>query len=152
VSAAHYYFAYGSNMNMARVAARGLDTVSAVGAILPGVRLAFNKSSPAHAGEGHANICFDRDASVEGVLYRLATVTEIDKMDRYETTPFSYSRDLVTVRCGDAICWAWTYFANPAVIAEGLRPSREYLNHLLAGHRFLSAAYYERLAAWPCHD
>jgi gamma-glutamylcyclotransferase (GGCT)/AIG2-like uncharacterized protein YtfP len=148
----YYYFAYGSNMNPARVAERGVRTTAAAGAALEGVRLAFNKGAQAHAAEGHANICHDAGARVEGVLYRLAGADEIVRMDHFEATPINYSRDLVAVRCGARSVWAWTYVANPAVIVEGLRPSRSYLAHLLAGRPFLSDPYYACLAAWPCHD
>jgi gamma-glutamylcyclotransferase (GGCT)/AIG2-like uncharacterized protein YtfP len=148
----HFYFAYGSNMNAERAAARGLLTTAAAGATLQRVRLAFNKCSLDHAGMGHANICFDPDAAVEGVLYRLARPDAIRHMDIFEGTPVNYSRELVRVESAGMAVWAWTYVANPAVVMDGLRPAREYLAHLLAGRPYLSTGYFARLAAWPCHD
>lgn len=145
-----YYFAYGSNMNPARVEARGLAVVHLQGACLPGYRLAFDKHSAAHEGAGHANIAFDRATRVEGVLYRLAHPDEIGKMDRFEATPINYSREAVLVRTAAGEVATWTYVANPAVLRPGLKPPRSYLNHLLAGERYLSREYYLTLAAWDC--
>jgi hypothetical protein len=147
-----HYFAYGSNMNPARVAARGLRFTDCSSAVLHGARLVFHKSSGGHPGEGHACFAFDRQAILEGVLYRLDSAAEILKMDRFEAAPFNYSRELIVVMSGERPVWTWTYFANPAVIRPNLRPSRAYLEHLLLGRPYLSDPYYRRLAAWPCCD
>jgi hypothetical protein len=146
------YFAYGSNMNPARVRERGLAVSAVAGAWLPRYRLAFDKASSAHAGVGHANVLLDHDAFVEGVLYWLAGPEEILKMDRFESTPVNYSRDVVTVQTARGAVQTWTYFANPAVRRKGLRPPRSYLNHLLAGRPYLSPAYYRWLAAHDCEE
>ena len=160
------YFAYGSNMNPDRVRERGIVFEHAAAAALEGFALVFDKTSRAHAGLGHANVVPASGQTVEGVLYWLATVDEIAKMDRYESTPVNYSREVVHVRVAttdlphghppeDAhggLVTTWTYFANPAVRRPDLLPPRSYLNHLLAGRPYLSDAYYERLAAWPCEE
>lgn len=149
---AQRYFAYGSNMNPARVRERGLEVVRAEPAVLPGHRLAFDKHSAAHAGAGHASVSVDPAAVVEGVLYWLAGPDEIVKMDRFEYTPVNYSREAAYVRTATGVIATWTYFANPAVLRPGLRPPRSYLEHLLAGEPFLSPGYFARLAAWPCAE
>jgi hypothetical protein len=146
------YFAYGSNMNPERVRERGLRVMRAEAARLPGFCLVFDKASPAHPGVGHANVVRDRAAVVEGVLYWLADERQILKMDPFERAPVNYSRERVEVLTDAGPVWCWTYFANPAVRRPGLRPSREYLAHLLAGRPFLSPAYYQRLAGWACRD
>jgi len=146
------YFAYGSNMNPARVAARGLIFESAAGARLAGFALRFDKQSRDHVGKGHANLVWDPAGVVEGVLYRFAHGDEIVKMDRYERAPINYSREVVLVEADGRLTPAWTYFANPAVIVPGLLPERAYLEHLLAGAAYLSAPYLERLRGWPCVD
>jgi gamma-glutamylcyclotransferase (GGCT)/AIG2-like uncharacterized protein YtfP len=145
-----HYFAYGSNMNEQRVRARGLVVLQVEGARLPGFRLQFDKHSVAHAGMGHANLVYHPGEVVEGVLYRLADPDEIVKMDRFEGSPVSYSRDIVEVQTASGPVCCWTYFANPAVRRAGLLPPRSYLDHLLAGRPFLSAAYVEKLSAWQC--
>lgn len=144
------YFAYGSNMNPDRVRERGILFKTALGARLVGYRLAFNKSSTRHMGVGHANIVFDPAAVVEGVLYWLDGPAEMQKMDRFESTPVNYSRDIVEVATEQGPQSSWTYFANPAVLVAGLKPPRSYLNHLLAAREYLSPAYYEALAGWEC--
>ncbi|MEQ8861342.1 MAG: gamma-glutamylcyclotransferase family protein [Pseudomonadales bacterium] len=144
------YFAYGSNMNPARVRERGLTVAGIEAARLPGFRLTFDKHSAAHLGAGHASIAFDRGAVVEGVLYRLAGADEIVKMDRFEAAPVNYSREAMLVHTGAGIVATWTYVANPAVLRPGLKPPRSYLDHLLAGEPFLSRDYFRMLAAWEC--
>ncbi len=146
------YFAYGSNMNPARVASRGLEVVSAVGAVLDGVTLRFNKQSRVHAGNGHANIVYAPGEVVEGVLYQLRDTDQIARMDRFESAPVNYSRERIAVRTATGSEVAWTYFANAAVIVHGLRPARAYLEHLLAGSAYLSDAYVAWLSTIECVD
>lgn len=149
------YFAYGSNMNPQRVRERGLAVVRAEAARLPGFRLAFDKCSAAGAGRmaaGHACFHYAPGDCVEGVVYWLAGPDEIAKMDRFESTPVNYSREMVQLVYPAGSITAWTYVANPAVLQAGLRPPRDYLQHLLAGREYLSPDYYATLAAWPCAE
>ena len=164
------YFAYGSNMNPQRVKDRGIRYQLAMGAVLDGYALVFDKTSRNHAGLGHANLVVAPAARVEGVLYWLDERDEIRKMDKFEHAPVNYSREIVRVRIhpneiapgvgeglvsgddGSGTATTWTYFANPAVRRPGLLPPRSYLKHLLAGEAFLSADYYQRLVDWPCSE
>jgi hypothetical protein len=132
-------------MNAERVAERGLHVVDAIAGRLDGFALVFNKMSREHAGVGHANLKYTRGARIEGVLYELADHTEILKMDPFERAPWNYGRDVIRVEHAEGDTWAWTYFANPAVLQTDLNPTREYLDHLLAGREFLSAPYYAQL-------
>ena len=144
----NHYFAYGSNMKPARVAERGLLVTDVRGARLPGYRLTFNKVSREHSRNGHANIEFEPRSFTEGVLYELAHPDEILKMDPFERAPWNYGREIIAVHAGETTIWAWTYFANPAVLVPGLSPSEDYLRHLLAGRDFLSDEYFDSLLAW----
>ena len=146
------YFAYGSNMNPDRVRERGIQFSTALPATLTGVRLAFDKTSEKHPGVGHANMVYDSAGSVEGVLYLLDSGEEITKMDRFESTPRNYSREIVHVSTTRGELAAWTYFANPGVRRAGLVPPRSYLEHLLAGEPFLSTDYFAMLTSWPCEE
>lgn len=141
-------------MNPARVRERGIRFTHAEGGILTGYRLLFDKTSTAHPGAGHANVELARDSHVEGVLYWLEAPEEIIKMDRFENTPVNYSREMVaiTARNSGQVIWSWTYFANPAVRVAGLKPPRTYLEHLLAGRSYLSAAYVALLAGTSCEE
>ncbi|MDP6374589.1 MAG: gamma-glutamylcyclotransferase family protein [Pseudomonadales bacterium] len=147
-----FYFAYGSNMNPVRVQERGLAFVSISPARLAGFRLVFDKVSVAHPGRSHANVVFAPGEVVEGVLYGLEDCSEIHKMDRFERAPINYGREVVVVESRGARTPAWTYFANPAVRTPGLRPPRDYLEHLLAGREYLSRDYFEWLSATRCAD
>ena len=141
-----HYFAYGSNMNPARVQERGLVVLDLCGARLLGKRLVFDKISRLHPNAAHANIVHAPGSVVEGVLYRLAGTGEILKMDPFERAPWNYGRDVVQVVAGGEAVWAWTYFANEAVRRSGLRPPAAYLAHMLAGKAHLSSGYYRRLS------
>ena len=141
----NHYFAYGSNMDSARVAERGLKTLVAVGAVLDGYRLAFNKKSKGPPTTGHANIEYAPGSKVEGVLYELDSGEEILKMDPFENAPVNYGREAVSLETDAGIQWAWTYFANPALKEDGLLPEREYLDHLLEGKPYISISYYDYL-------
>ena len=148
----HFYFAYGSNMDPARVAERGIVYSEIAAGRAPGYVLRFDKQSRTQDGAGHANIAFARSGVVEGLLYRLESADEIVKMDPFERAPVNYSREMIRVESGAGTCWAWTYFANSAVIAEGLRPPDWYMNHLLAGAEFLSESYVKWLRSFDCLD
>ena len=147
-----YYFAYGSNMNPARMQARGLRVEDAMAARLPGYALSFDKRAHDHPGRAYANIRHQRDAVVEGVLYRLADEREIFKMDVFEGTPIFYSRERMALHTEQGQIAAWLYVANPRWRSEGLAPSRAYLAHLLAGRPYLSEPYWTALAATPALD
>jgi hypothetical protein len=137
-------------MNPERVHQRGLAVLRVEPATLAGVRLSFDKRSATHPGAGHACLDYARSERVEGVLYWLAGDEDILRMDPFERTPVNYSRDVVVVETVDGPVTSWTYHVNPGARQAGLRPPRSYLAHLLAGQRYMSSAYYQRLAAWPC--
>ncbi|HBX54893.1 gamma-glutamylcyclotransferase family protein [Pseudomonas sp. UBA2684] len=142
-----WYFAYGSNMNPARMQARGLHVLEAMRGRLAGYALCFNKRAHDRPGYAYANICYQRDGLVEGVLYRLAALEEIAKLDPFEGTPIYYSRERLPIVTAQGVQPAWVYIANPAFRQEGLLPASDYLAHLLAGREFLSEGYYSALSA-----
>ncbi|UCO96591.1 gamma-glutamylcyclotransferase [Metapseudomonas lalkuanensis] len=146
-----FYFAYGSNMNPARMRSRGLVFSEAMAGRLEGYALCFDKRAHDRPGRSYANIRYQRDGVVEGVLYRLAHEDEIWKMDPFEGTPIFYSRERMPVMTAQGVQPAWVYVANPAMREEGLWPTRSYLEHLLAGREFLSRAYWDSLVAVPAH-
>ncbi|MDX1368131.1 gamma-glutamylcyclotransferase family protein [Pseudomonas sp.] len=147
-----WYFAYGSNMNPARMQARGVQVNEALAGRLSGYALCFNKRSADRApGRAYANIRYQREGVVEGVLYRLAEPDEIAKLDPFEGTPIYYSRERLPIVTTQGVQPAWVYIANPAFRQDGLLPSADYLAHLLLGRAFLSETYWSALAAWPSH-
>ena len=146
-----WYFAYGSNMNALRLFEDRLKPVGVsagerVAGRLDGWQLAFNKRARAPVGAGAGNIVMASGAAVHGTL-NLLPAKGFEVLDRYEgVTGGHYERRMVPVLRGDtgAVVEAITYVA--LLTGEGLRPTREYLGHLLAGRDLLPADYFRRLS------
>jgi len=116
-------------------------------ALLRGFRLLFNKKamrSSLPEGIGFANINEDADGAVEGILYEIAD-DDLEKLDESERYPDHYDRVVVTVESDGSRHRCCTYRAQPDKVCAGLKPSRNYLNHILAAGDFLSRQYYEAL-------
>lgn len=149
-----YYFAFGSNMNPARMSERGVSFTGQFGAKLRGYRLAFNKVagfsfSTTTKKEGYANIVKSKATSVvEGIVYE-TNQAGIAALDKFEGVPVHYYKAwaLVETQEGKTI-EALVYVAQPSKTHNGLKPGREYLDHLLVGKEFLSPEYYARLENW----
>lgn len=153
-----WYFAYGSNMNPARLKERctdkGAPILERIAGHLTGWRLAFNKLRRHRPGEGAANVVEGADGLVEGTLNRMAPAG-LDLLDVDEGVALGQyrRRSVRVIRPGTAIALdAVMYVALPGVVADGLRPPRWYLDHLLAGRDLLSPAYLQRLAATSTID
>jgi gamma-glutamylcyclotransferase len=137
-----YYFAYGSNMNHTRMLER-VGEFSIIGrGVLNDFRLAFNKKAQGKVGEAYANVMPSSGDYVEGIVYQF---DEIQKLDKPEGYPNHYDRKLMTISIGGEPTEAWVYFAREDRIAEGLMPSKEYLEHLLQGREYLSEGYWQHL-------
>lgn len=139
-------------MNPDRVRERGLCFTAVCAAHIDGLELTFDKQSADHPHSGHANVRRAPGARVEGVLYELLDHDEIRRMDPFERAPVNYSREVFAVVTHGGPVQAWIYVANAAVRVADLRPEAAYLAHLLCGRRWLSPAYGERLAHWPCAE
>ncbi|EPC01343.1 hypothetical protein L861_12275 [Litchfieldella anticariensis FP35 = DSM 16096] len=146
-----YYFAYGSNMNPARVEARIGATESVMSGILEDHVLRFDKASRI-PGIAHANVAVSLGDRVEGALFRLCEPAQIELMDPFEGFPHDYRRQRRTIATEQGAIEAWVYIAVPERIRPALKPAREYLAHLLAGEPFLSADYHARLQAVDAVD
>ncbi len=141
------YFAYGSNCNPAVMQKKGVEFSSPKPAVLAGYRLLFNKKAMREklpSGIGFANINVDPDGTVEGILYDIDDA-HLGRLDESERHPDHYTRIEVTVKTEDGMVHAAAYQAQPDKIAAGLRPSRNYLNHILAAKDFLSWQYFQAL-------
>ena len=130
------YFAYGSNMDAAQMARRGVPFVSARAAVLRGHRLDFTYPALERWLGGAADIVPDPDGSVEGVLYGLADESDLPRMDRWEGVhEGAYRRALVDVLLPGvrAPVPAWAY----AVVERRapLTPSPGYIGQMVAGAR-----------------
>ncbi len=154
-----HYFAYGSNMNPARVADRKLPILGKpMFGQLFGYALRFNKISRTRPGSASANIMPCLGQSVEGVVYCLTETNAIESMDVFENSPIDYARKVVFVRVramreteGFDLLPAWTYIAKAHAIDEHVKPTREYVGHLLASP-FILEGEAARLRAIECID
>jgi len=141
------YFAYGSNMDPARMRDRIGRIPEAQGAELPGYVLRFNKRAQKHPTIGFANVAPDPEGVVYGILYDIAE-DDLSAIDHYEgATRGHYARESVEVFLADGSeIEAVAYIACPEWIEDGLLPTGDYLNHLLAGAEYLPPAYVDWLA------
>ncbi len=152
-----WYFAYGSNMNPARLgddrlARKGVAMGARVGGRLDGWQLAFNKIGRGGKGAGAGNIVVAPGKIVHGTLNELPD-PGFDVLDIAEGVAGGHyeRRTLPVVRAdtGETV-QAIAYVA--LMVGEGLRPTREYLGHLLAGRDLLPADYWAWLKATPTLD
>jgi len=152
-----WYFAYGSNMNPARLGdqrlkERGVQMGLRLGGRLDGWRLAFNKVARSPPGAAACNIVEAPGEVVHGTLNEMPEAG-LDALDVWEGVAGGHyqRRTLAVVRAdtGEAVD-AVVYIALK--VGEGLRPTRDYLGHLLAGRDLLPADYWERLSATPTLD
>lgn len=147
-----YYFAYGSNMNANRMLERGLAFDRALSGSIDHLALAFNKLAADAPHRSYANVVYAPRQRVEGVLYQLSHHDEIFKMDPFEGAPRLYSREIYTVSTQEGGIPAWVYVANRAMLRDGMKPERWYLEHLLAGVDYLTDDYYQQLTQVSCVD
>lgn len=138
------YFAYGSNMNPARMMARSMRFTRREFAVLHDYRLLFNKKAT-DGDYSYANIEPAPGSVVEGVLYEFPE-EDLAHLDIAESWPEQYIRTKVQVinRAGECIV-ATVYIAHPRRTAEGFLPTVAYMQHLLAGRDLLSAGYVKKL-------
>ena len=152
-----WYFAYGSNMNPARLVddrlkPKGVVLGRRVGGRLAGWRLTFDKVARSPKGSGAGNIVVSSGETVHGTLNEMPPAG-LDVLDVWEGVAGGhYERRTVRVVRADSgeTIDAVTYVA--LLVGEGLRPTREYLGHLLAGRDLLPQIYWEWLKATPTFD
>ena len=107
--------------------------------------LKFHKISSHAPNTGVASIVPDENGLVEGILY-IVTMSAIRSLDKYEGYPREYDRVTLTLSdFSEMEKEIYTYIAHPHKTREGLKPSRSYLEHLLAAEDILSVDYYNQL-------
>jgi gamma-glutamylcyclotransferase len=153
----NWYFAYGSNMNAVRLfeerlKPEGVPRGERIAGRLDGWRLAFNKRARLPLGAGAGNIMPAMSEVVHGTL-NLLPPKGFEILDRYEGVAGGHyeRRSLPVVRADTgATIEAITYVA--LLVGESLRPTRDYLGHLLAGRDLLPNDYCAWLGATPTID
>ncbi len=138
------YFAYGSNMNAARMRERVGWDAPRFAVRLPDYELHFNKEIPSY-GWCAANIVPAPGKQVEGIAYEVEE-RELAILDGYEKVAEGhYERQAMQVLRveDDSPCDVIVYVALRT--GPDRPPTREYLNHLLAGAPLLSPGYVANL-------
>ena len=152
-----WYFAYGSNMNPARLGdqrlkERAVQMGPRIGGRLDGWRLVFNKVARSPAGAAAGNIVEAPGEAVHGTLNEMPEAG-LEVLDIWEGVAGGhYERRAMQVVRADTRETVDAVVYVALKVGEGLRPTREYLGHLLAGRDLLPADYWERLNATPTLD
>jgi gamma-glutamylcyclotransferase (GGCT)/AIG2-like uncharacterized protein YtfP len=128
-------------MNRDRLKKRAREYFLREHAILEGFRLEFNKKAYNKKGVGYANIIRDESSTTEGILYEI-TEKGIEELGRIEV---GYDRIILKVKIDGKTVEAYVYVAQEGEVEGGLKPTKEYLGHLLAGCALLSKDYCEKL-------
>ncbi len=148
------YFAYGSNLDGAQMEARCPGHGFRGLARLPGHRLHFPLYSASTWKGAVASLDPCAGSDVWGVLYDLtpAHVAALDCHEGLDRTPPRYRRGELTVVQGEAPVAAFTYLGLPDAVLAEPRPSRRYLDAILAGARArgLPPDYLATLEAIAC--
>ncbi len=146
------YFAYGSNLNMVSLRAKGVEPLTSQSAILHGWHLRFNVQHFFRHEGGVGNIERSRepDTYVLGVLYECPD-DALAPLDAVEAYGYGYDRISVGVEAGDEQVSALTYVGMPDFIDNNCLPSRRYLNIVVDGAQQagLDNDYVERLRSQP---
>ena len=141
------YFAFGSNLPLARLRERAPSARLRDVARLEGFRLTLDKRSS--DGSGKLNLAPDAIACVWGVVFQLAA-TELASLDGFEP---GYARIAVALCLrGGGACEAQTYLCEQR--AQGLRAAPWYKALILTGAREhqLPGDWIERLERLPVRD
>lgn len=146
------YFAYGSNVDPQRMRARQVDFIHSEAGVLEDFTLTFDKRSKKFFDRGFANVKSSVVDHVEGVLYHLSSEKELQKLDKFEGYPVHYDRVKMPIVVKAGIVTADVYIAKEEWITEGLKPTSEYMEHILRGKPIFTEAYFKRLKSIPTTD
>jgi cation transport regulator ChaC len=129
-----WYFAYGSNMDVARMLTRNAPFTRRIKGRVGGHRLVFNKISGKYPGHGVANVIEEWGFDVVGVLYEVDR-PGIEALDGHEGVRGGhYIRTEMMVQLDDGTAVnANVYVAHPDMVEEGLTPHEDYFYHLKQG-------------------
>ncbi len=152
-----HYFAYGSNMSEKQIKKRLVREVIGEKGLLKGFTLIFNKQADNKQadnkhGISYANIINKEGSEVQGAIYEISE-SELSKIDSKEGYPDHYNRIVLNVKreYGQEIPCV-VYIANCFKVKSGLKPEKEYLDRLLAGKKYMTEDYYEKLQKVETYD
>lgn len=120
-----YYFAFGANLDESVLAQRCIKIFSSFDHALEGATLQF--SQPGFFNQqGYASADPCEGGVVYGKVYQILA-TDARRMDYFEGVPFLHVHEKLYAQAGEIRF----YYYRTTLIAEGLKPTREYLDYLL---------------------
>ncbi len=148
------YFAYGSNLNLISLRAKGVEPRSSELATLKGWKLLFNVRHWFRHEGGVGNIRPSDDPAdyVQGLLH-LCEDDHLPLLDAMEAYGVGYDRKEVELEMAHGPTRALTYVGLPAYLDNSCLPTRRYLNIILKGATSagLDETYIERLRRHALH-
>jgi gamma-glutamylcyclotransferase (GGCT)/AIG2-like uncharacterized protein YtfP len=129
-----WYFAYGSNMDVAQMLTRKAPFTRIKRGRVYGQRLVFNKIADRYPGYGYANIVPEHGFEVMGVLFEVNEAGLLKLDDCEGVSSNHYFRSQITVLLDDGTSVeATVYLAHPNKVKDGLLPTKAYMDHLYQG-------------------
>ena len=120
------YFAYGSNLNLGKMAARCPTAYVMSRAVLEGYELAFRR--------GVLTILPKEGGKVQGALWKVNARDE-QALDRYEGYPHLYTKKLLSVQTDSGQQNAIAYVMTAPCCEQAQPPSAAYLKTVLDGYQ-----------------
>ncbi len=139
------YFAFGSNMDKQQMEKRTQESSKRQKGLMTDWELVFNKINNKQKSTGFANIVPESGSIVEGIIYEVSE-DAIRILDDYEGVPKAYHKKIMLVENNNKeFVDCLVYIANHSRTDNSLKPTKEYLDHLLEGKEFLSENYFSEL-------
>lgn len=120
-----HYFAYGSNLLVARLQARTPSARLITRATLRGFTPRFHKVGDDGSGKGDAFHTGNHADVVEGVVYHLHA-DDLVILDRIEGVGHGYTRETCQLETPEGSMDAWVYVAESFRIDPAMRPFHWY--------------------------
>ena len=144
------YFAYGSNINLTSLRAKGVVPIASKRALLRGWKLRFNvKHWFRHeGGVGNIQPSSSPGDVVEGMLH-IFPDDQLKSLDSMESYGFGYDRIRVPLETDEGITSGFAYIGLPEFLDDNCLPTRRYLNIIVKGAEAagLSKKYVDDLRA-----
>jgi cation transport regulator ChaC len=148
------YFAYGSNMNLVSLRAKGVEPRSSARARRRGWTIAFDVRHwfKHEGGVGNIHPARDGEGEVQGVVHE-CDEAHLALLDLVESAGVGYRRADVEVETAGGVVQAVAYVGMPGYLDPACLPTRRYLNILVAGATSagLDEPYLAKLRAYPTH-
>lgn len=128
------YFAYGSNINLTSLRAKGVEPIASKRALLRGWKLKFNvKHWFRHeGGVGNIQPSSNPGDLVEGMLH-IFPDEQLKNLDAMESYGFGYDRVTVPLETDDDLTNGFAYIGLPEFLDDNCLPTQRYLNITIRG-------------------